>query len=96
VSTSSRWAPATYDRPVPSIVSLLLHPERRRTAPEPPRGDLRRAVLVGIAAWTVALVVCGVRLATGDGTLTPFLVCATGVALGGLGLAWAHRHRDEV
>jgi hypothetical protein len=81
---------------VPSVVSLLLHPERRRSAPEPPRGDLRRAVLAGIAVWTVALVVTGVRLATGDGTLTAFLVCGTGVALGGLGLVWAHRHRDEV
>ncbi|WP_098465397.1 DUF2530 domain-containing protein [Isoptericola jiangsuensis] len=81
---------------MPSVVSLLLHPERRRTAPDPPRGDLRRAVLAGIAAWAVALVVVVVRLAAGAGTLADVLTCATGVVLGGLGLVWAHRHRDQV
>lgn len=87
---------APYDRTVPSVVSLLLHPDRRRPAPEPPPSHLRRVVLVGICAWTLALVIAVIALATGnDGALEIVATCAAGLALGGLGLLWTARHPES-
>jgi hypothetical protein len=81
---------------VPSVVSLLLHPDRRRPAPEPPPSHLRGVVLVGIGAWTVALVVSGVALATGNDDAREIVAtCIAGLALGGLGLLWTARHPES-
>ncbi|SIQ72711.1 Protein of unknown function [Cellulosimicrobium aquatile] len=84
-----------YDARVPSVVTLLLHPERRRPDPASWRVDLRVVILAGMALWTVALVVCAVLLATG--TLAPRAVatCAVGLALGALGLGWERRNRTR-
>ena len=84
-----------YDARVPSVVTLLLHPERRRPDPAPWRVDLRVVILAGMALWTVALVVCAVLLVTG--TLAPRAVatCAVGLALGALGLGWERRNRTR-
>lgn len=84
-----------YDAPVPSFVTLLLHPDRRRPDPAPWRVDLRVVILAGMALWTAALVVCVVLLATG--TLGPRAVatCGAGLVLGVLGLAWERRNRTR-
>ena len=80
---------------MPSLVSLLLHPELRRPGPPPVRVDLRRVLLLGIAAWTVALVVALVLLATGNGDVEVVATCGAGIVLGGAGLLWEKRHRRE-
>jgi hypothetical protein len=81
---------------VPSVLSLLLHPDRRRPAPEPPPSNLRRVILVGIAAWTVVLVGSVIALAAGtDGAPEIVATCAAGIALGGLGLLWTARHPES-
>ncbi|WP_402467344.1 DUF2530 domain-containing protein [Isoptericola aurantiacus] len=80
---------------MPSVLTLLLHPEQRRQAPDPPRADLRRVMLVGIAAWAVALVVAGALLAFAGGSVEFVATCGAGILLGLLGLVWARRHRDD-
>lgn len=80
---------------MPPLVSLLLHPEQRRPGPPPLRVDLRRVILVGLAAWTVALVVALVLLVAGARDGEGVAVCLAGIALGGLGLVWERRHRRE-
>lgn len=78
---------------MPSTVTLLLHPERRRPDPPPLRVDLKVVLLAGMALWAVALVVCAVLLMTG--TLGPRAVatCAAGLVLGLAGLWWEKGHR---
>jgi peptidoglycan/LPS O-acetylase OafA/YrhL len=78
---------------VPSLVDLLLHPERRRPSPPPLRVDLRRVILVGIAAWATALVVALAMLGAGAQDAESVAVCGAGLALGGLGLLWERRNR---
>jgi hypothetical protein len=80
---------------VPSFVTLLLHPDRRRPDPAPWRVDLRVVILVGMGLWAVALVVCAVLLALG--TISPRAVttCGAGLVLGLLGLAWERRNRTR-
>lgn len=79
---------------MPSFVTLLLHPDRRRPDPAPLRVDLRVTILVGMALWTVALVVSAVLLATGVLGPRAVATCGTGLVLGVLGLVWERRHRD--
>ncbi len=79
---------------VPSTVTLLLHPERRRPDPPPLRVDLRVVLLAGMALWAVALVVCAVLLVTGTLGPRPVTTCAAGLVLGVAGLWWETRHRD--
>lgn len=64
-----------------------------RTPPEPVAVDLRRVVLVGMAAWLVALVPCVLLGSLTDVGWTPAWVCLAGIALGALGLDWTRRHR---
>jgi len=78
---------------VPPIVSLLLHPERRRPGPPPLRVDLRRVILGGIAAWAVALVVSVALLASSRASVETVVTCGAGILLGGAGLLWERRNR---
>jgi hypothetical protein len=79
---------------VPSSVTLLLHPERRRPDPPPLRVDLRVVLLAGMAMWAVALVVCVVLLVTGAIGPRAVATCGVGLVLGVAGLGWEKRHRD--
>lgn len=76
--------------PVPSLLELVLHPDRRKPAPEPVPVSLAPAFVVGSATWLVALTVMvlwpGVEV-----TSTVIATCCVGVVLGGLGLLWARR-----
>ncbi len=76
-------------------MSLLLHPERRRPTPPPERVDLRRVILLGIIVWSVVLVAMSVLALAGQPTGPAVAVCLAGIALGGVGLLWARRHRDD-
>jgi hypothetical protein len=78
---------------VPTIRSLLAHPEERRPSPPAPRADLFRVFGAGMALFAVGLIVTLVLHLTGRGTLEGVWICATGIVLGGLGLLWARRHR---
>ncbi|GII97646.1 uncharacterized protein DUF2530 [Sediminihabitans luteus] len=75
----------------PGVIALLTHPELRRPLPPPLEVDLRRVILLGILAFAVAGVVCGVLAATGTTGARGVAVCVVGVALGGLGLLWVRR-----
>jgi hypothetical protein len=76
---------------VPSPFATLLHPTR--TTPPPVAIDLGRVVLAGTAVWVLALVVTGILALTGAMAWDIVWVCATGVALGLLGLDWARRNK---
>ncbi len=76
-------------------MSLLAHPEKRRPSPPPPRADLTRVVLLGMGAWAVALVVTLILFARDSASLLAVLTCAAGFLLGGPGLLWARRHRND-
>ncbi|WP_418275950.1 DUF2530 domain-containing protein [Isoptericola jiangsuensis] len=81
---------------MPSVVSLLLHPDRRRPTPEPPPSNLRRVIWFGIAAWAVALVASVIALAAGvDDAGEIVATCVAGLILGGLGLLWTSRHPES-
>jgi len=69
-------------------VRLWLSESERRPDPEPARADARKAVLVGTAAWLVALVVTLVLRAQLEDVGLGWLVWAalTGVVLGVIGL----------
>ena len=76
---------------MPSLIARLLHPTR--TPPPPVDVDLGRVMLIGAGIWAVAFAVA-VALAWGDDEASwmPAWVCATGVVLGLLGVAWARRN----
>ncbi|WP_205710954.1 DUF2530 domain-containing protein [Isoptericola sp. BMS4] len=78
---------------MPSIMTVLTRPERRRPAPPPLRVDLRRVLLAGIVLWAVALVVSVVLLTLGRDASQTAVTCAVGILLGGLGLLWERSHR---
>jgi hypothetical protein len=78
---------------VPTIRSLLAHPEERRPSPPAPRADLFRVFGAGMVLFAVGLVVTLVLHLTGRGSLEGVWICGTGIVLGGLGLLWARRHR---
>ncbi|WP_265522580.1 DUF2530 domain-containing protein [Oerskovia flava] len=80
---------------MPSLISLLVHPERRRPGPPPLVVDLRTVLLAGIALWALALVVGLVLLAVGANTPRLVATSAAGIALGGIGLLWERRHRSQ-
>lgn len=78
---------------MPSTVTLLLRPERRRPDPPPLRVDLRAVILGGMVLWAAALVVCVVLLMTGVLGPRAVATCAAGLALGVAGLWWEKGHR---
>lgn len=61
--------------------------------PPPVEVDLARVTVVGSALWLLGLVVTLVLALVGTTGWTPVAVCATGLALGGLGYRWAARRR---
>ncbi|GEA90129.1 DUF2530 domain-containing protein [Cellulomonas cellasea] len=77
---------------MPSLIELVLHPDRRKPAPEPAPVSLGPAFVVGSVGWLVALTVMvlwpGVEV-----TSAVIATCFVGVLLGGLGLLWARRQR---
>ncbi len=78
---------------MPTIRTLLAHPEERRPSPPAPHADLFRVLGVGIGLFAVGLVVALILLMTGRGGVETVAICGTGIVLGGLGLLWARRHR---
>ena len=66
---------------------LWLREDERRPDPPPVPTDSRRAIGVGLALWTIALVI-GLIGAQQIGDVTLVSVAACGVALGLLGLLY--------
>ena len=78
---------------MPSVLEILLHPDRRRPDPAPVRVDLRHVILGGMGLWALASAVTGVMWAAGAVAANVVWTCVAGVALGVLGLLWDRRHR---
>jgi hypothetical protein len=72
---------------------LWLKDSERRTDPAPVKTDDRKAMLVGVSLWLVALVVLlaelGPLLATGKDLW--LWTCVVGIALGLVGILYTHR-----
>jgi len=66
-------------------VRLWLRDDERRPDPVPAKTDDRRAVLVGLGLWLVALVVV---LAVGGAGTTAMWTVVVGLALGALGMGY--------
>ncbi|MEN0083654.1 MAG: DUF2530 domain-containing protein [Leifsonia sp.] len=64
---------------------LWLRDDERRPDPVPAKTDDRRAVLVGLVLWVVALIVV---LAVGGGGTTAMWTVVVGLALGALGMGY--------
>ena len=64
---------------------LWLRDDERRPDPVPAKTDDRRAVLVGLGLWLVALVVV---LAVGGAGTTAMWTVVVGLALGALGMGY--------
>lgn len=78
---------------MPTIRSLLAHPEERRPSPPAPRADLFRVFGAGIGLFAIGLVVSLVLNLVGRGSMEAVAICGCGMALGGLGLLWVRRRR---
>lgn len=70
---------------------LWLKDSERRPDPVPVATDDRKAVFIGTALWVVALVVALVVPVSAEARGYLLATCATGIALGLLGLAYTHR-----
>lgn len=82
-----------YTGQVPTIRSLLAHPEERRPSPPAPRADLYRVFGAGVGLFAIGLIVALILLLTGHGSVESVAICGTGIVLGGLGLLWARRQQ---
>lgn len=82
-----------YNGKVPTIRSLLAHPEERRPSPPAPRADLLKVFGAGIGLFAIGLVVALILHLTGRGSVEAIAICGTGIVLGGLGLLWARLRR---
>jgi hypothetical protein len=78
-------------------VRIWLKDSERRPDPAPVATDDRKAVLVGLALWLVALaaVVIVANPITTDASPSWFWACITGLALGLIGLGYTHAQRDK-
>ena len=76
---------------MPSLIDVVLHPERHRASPQPLPVNLRPVVRVGIAVWVVALVVASTLWFIGGVPPTAVWTCGAGVVLGALGLGLLRR-----
>ncbi len=80
--------PAPRESPAPGLGSLL-----RPSTLAPVELDLRAVFRVGIALWTVALVIAAVLAATGRVDARSVATCVVGAVLGGVALGWEARRR---
>lgn len=78
---------------MPSLLDVVLHPERRRAEPPAERVDLRPPIYLGLAAWTIVLVVALVAAASGSHDATLVWTAVAGLALGLVGVGWERRNR---
>lgn len=75
---------------------LWLKDSERRPDPTPVATDDRKAVLVGVVLWVIALVLAFVVPAVSaiNASGTWFYTCLVGIGLGLIGLVYTHRrHR---
>ncbi len=81
---------------MPSLITVLLHPESRRPDPEPAPVDLARVILVGTCVWAAVLIGAVIaRVAGVAGAISWVWVAVVGVVLGLLGLLWTRRNRTR-
>jgi hypothetical protein len=80
-------------------VRLWVSEEERRPDPAPARADARKALVVGTAAWIVALAVCWWFLepleAAGFGWVIPAALVGACLGIAGLVVVQVHRSRHR-
>ena len=71
---------------------LWLKDSERKPDPQPVKTDDRKAMLVGIALWLVALAACLLLLApiSAAGMMWLLWTCVAGIALGLIGILYMH------
>lgn len=74
---------------MPTLLEVVLHPERRKASPEPLPVSLVPVFRFGVLVWLVALVVTAVLRWSDLVSTTAVWVCATGALLGAAGYVWA-------
>lgn len=75
---------------------LWLKDSERRPDPEPAQTDDRKAILVGLAGWVIALIVLLVAGPLIDGWSTEWLVtCGAGLLLGVAALVYTVRRHGR-
>ncbi|RYV50038.1 DUF2530 domain-containing protein [Pengzhenrongella frigida] len=81
---------------MPSVFALIMNPDQRRPDPAPLPIDLVKLILVGLAAWVVALAVTWIQYRAGSGLLQSVWTCVAGVTGGLLALIWAKVTRPQL
>ena len=81
---------------MPSVFTLMMNPDKRRTDPSPTPVDLIKMISVGLAVWVIALVTTWIRYRTGTGELESLWTCVAGVTGGVLALAWAKLTNPQI
>jgi len=77
---------------------LWLKDSERRADPPPVVTDDRKAILVGLAGWVVALISVLAFVFMSGAQIAGFAVwtCVVGIGLGAVGLGYTnHRHRKD-
>ena len=75
---------------MPSLIDVVLHPERGKPSPEPLPVSLRPLARFGIVVWAIAVVVSWALWFVGQVPGTAVWTCVAGVALGVIGLRFVH------
>ena len=78
-------------------IAPIYDPTQRRPSPKPVQGDLRKAFIIGICCWVVALIVSIVVFSTAHSEMSrqSMFICSYGVLIGFALLVWEHFHRRD-
>lgn len=87
----------TCDYSGPYEIAPIYDPTQRRPSPKPVQVDLRKAFIIGICCWVVALIVSIVVFSTAHSEMSrqSMFICSYGVLIGFALLVWEHFHRRD-
>ncbi|WP_415324257.1 hypothetical protein [Bifidobacterium animalis] len=78
-------------------IAPIYDPTQRRPSPKSVQVDLRKAFIIGICCWVVALIVSIVVFSTAHSEMSrqSMFICSYGVLIGFALLVWEHFHRRD-